>query len=148
VVPTLLVCPLASQLLQNSNAPSRPRTNDVTLSLLARAKFNGFKALVVTLDTLVLGWRPHDFQTAYRSFTRGVGIEVGQSDPAFMARHNRQPILDHHPEFPYDAHPEDRAHPDFFRNWEDLKWLRQQWDGHLVLKGIQTVQVRLLMKAS
>jgi len=34
--------------------------NDVTRSLLSRAKACGFSALVVTLDTYILGWRPSD----------------------------------------------------------------------------------------
>ena len=34
--------------------------NDITLSILSRAKKAGFSALVVTLDTYVLGWRPSD----------------------------------------------------------------------------------------
>jgi isopentenyl diphosphate isomerase/L-lactate dehydrogenase-like FMN-dependent dehydrogenase len=34
-----------------------PASDDVTLSLLKRAKDNGFKALVVTLDTFTLGFR-------------------------------------------------------------------------------------------
>lgn len=33
-----------------------PRDNDITLSLLKRAKENGFEALVVTLDTWSLAW--------------------------------------------------------------------------------------------
>ena len=138
----------------------------MTLSILARAKSNGFKALVVTLDTMMLGWRPHDLEAAYLPFFHGVGIEVGRSDRAFMARFNRKPILDHHPDFPYDSRAKDwlflsgdektkddvflgaewlkEDNASCFRDWEDLKWLRQQWDGHLVLKGIQSVQVRLL----
>jgi lactate 2-monooxygenase len=143
----------------------RPRTNEVTLSILSRAKTNGFTALVVTLDTMLLGWRPHDLERAYLPFGHGVGIEVGRSDPVFMGRFNRQPILDNHPEFPYDSVAKDKAflagdektkdeaflgvewlkeaNSGVFRNWDDLKWLRQQWDGPLVLKGIQSVQVRL-----
>lgn len=34
--------------------------NDITISILNRAKKAGFKALFVTLDTYVLGWRPSD----------------------------------------------------------------------------------------
>ena len=34
--------------------------NDITLSILERAKKAGFSALVVTLDTYILGWRPTD----------------------------------------------------------------------------------------
>ena len=34
--------------------------NDITASLLSRAKKAGFSALFVTLDTYILGWRPTD----------------------------------------------------------------------------------------
>ena len=34
--------------------------NDITASILARAKRAGFSALFVTLDTFTLGWRPSD----------------------------------------------------------------------------------------
>lgn len=34
--------------------------NEITASMLKRAKDNGFTALVVTLDTYILGWRPSD----------------------------------------------------------------------------------------
>lgn len=33
-----------------------PNDNDITVSLLKRAKANGYKALVVTLDTWTLAW--------------------------------------------------------------------------------------------
>lgn len=140
----------------------RPRSNDVTLSLLSRAKANGFTALVVTLDTFLLGWRPHDLQDSYLPFFHGIGVQVGTSDPVFMARYGRQPITDI-PEFPYDPKKLDAAYAKgdekvkdavffgmeylketnsgLFRKWEDLKFLRDNWDGPLVLKGIQSVGV-------
>ena len=34
--------------------------NDITASILSRAQKAGFSALVVTLDTYILGWRPSD----------------------------------------------------------------------------------------
>jgi lactate 2-monooxygenase len=34
--------------------------NDITASILSRAKKSGFSALFVTLDTYILGWRPND----------------------------------------------------------------------------------------
>ncbi|KAF8627402.1 hypothetical protein AX17_006217 [Amanita inopinata Kibby_2008] len=139
-----------------------PRTNEVTLSLLDRAKQNGFSALVVTLDTMVIGWRPHDLQTAYIPFSHGVGVQVGTSDPVFMKRYNRQPVYDEHPEFPYDpvkmnklyAQGDEKAKQDIFmglewlkeinsglfRSWKDLEFVRANWKGPLVLKGIQNVQ--------
>jgi lactate 2-monooxygenase len=38
----------------------RPQDEEITLSLLKRARENGFKVLVVTLDTFNLAWRPND----------------------------------------------------------------------------------------
>lgn len=38
----------------------RNEHNEITVSLLHRAKNAGFTALVVTLDTYILGWRPSD----------------------------------------------------------------------------------------
>jgi isopentenyl diphosphate isomerase/L-lactate dehydrogenase-like FMN-dependent dehydrogenase len=37
-----------------------PFHDEVTLSILNRAKKAGFSALFVTLDTYILGWRPTD----------------------------------------------------------------------------------------
>ncbi|KAF8230040.1 oxidoreductase [Tricholoma matsutake] len=136
------------------------RTNDVNLSLLSRAKNNGFTALVITLDTMSIGWRPHDLARAFIPFAHGVGNQVGRSDPVFMARYNRQPIHER-PEFPYDPVEIDQRYADgdektkdamFFgsqwlqecnsgqhHDWEDLKFLRDNWEGPLILKGIQSV---------
>ncbi|EDR13677.1 uncharacterized protein LACBIDRAFT_230911, partial [Laccaria bicolor S238N-H82] len=110
-----------------------PRTNDVTLSLLNRAKASGYKALVVTLDTMGLGWRPHDLATAYMPFAHGVGIQVGKSDPVFMARYGKQPGVFFGREWLKEANS------GLYRDWEDLRFLRDNWEGPLVLKGIQSV---------
>lgn len=37
-----------------------PLKDDITISILDRAKKAGFSALFVTLDTYILGWRPAD----------------------------------------------------------------------------------------
>lgn len=37
-----------------------PFHDEVTVSILNRAKKSGFSALFVTLDTYILGWRPSD----------------------------------------------------------------------------------------
>lgn len=41
-----------------------PQDNDLTASLLKRAKDSGYKVLVVTLDTWTLAWRPADLDSA------------------------------------------------------------------------------------
>jgi isopentenyl diphosphate isomerase/L-lactate dehydrogenase-like FMN-dependent dehydrogenase len=139
-----------------------PRNNEVTLSLLRRAKAAGFTALVLTLDTFLIGWRPHDLETAYLPFIAGVGAQVGTSDPVFMQRMGVPVRPDESIPFPLDldafrkrlaAGDEDallklklgsgwlqEANSGRFRTWEDLAFLRESWDGPIVLKGVQTVE--------
>src|SRR2546421_636772 len=42
-----------------------PRDREVAASFIGRAKAAGFTALVVTLDTFILAWRPRDLSAAY-----------------------------------------------------------------------------------
>ncbi|MDI6104736.1 alpha-hydroxy-acid oxidizing protein [Actinoplanes sp. NEAU-A12] len=51
--------------------------------LIARAEAAGAGALVVTLDTTVLGWRPRDLNLGSLPFSRGQGIAQYTSDPRF-----------------------------------------------------------------
>jgi isopentenyl diphosphate isomerase/L-lactate dehydrogenase-like FMN-dependent dehydrogenase len=60
-----------------------PSDDEVTKSFLARAEQAGFSAVVVTLDTFHLAWRPRDLAAAYLPFLRGIGNQVYFSDPAF-----------------------------------------------------------------
>jgi lactate 2-monooxygenase len=57
--------------------------DDLVTSFLARAEKSGCTALVVTLDTHVLGWRARDLDLAYLPFARGLGIAQYTSDPVF-----------------------------------------------------------------
>jgi len=52
-------------------------------SLVSRAERCGSEAIVVTLDTTILGWRTHDLDLAYLPFLRGKGIAQYTSDPVF-----------------------------------------------------------------
>lgn len=132
--------------------------------MLKRAKDNGFTALVVTLDTMLLGWRPHDLPSSYLPFFHGVGVQVGTSDPVFMARYNLPPRVYDRPKFPYepsemdeliakgDEQAKTNAHigagwiaecnSGHFQTWEDIAFLKDNWDGPLLLKGILNVKVR------
>ncbi|PYH45335.1 uncharacterized protein BP01DRAFT_356829 [Aspergillus saccharolyticus JOP 1030-1] len=57
-----------------------------TLSLLKRAKDNGFGVLVIPLDTWSLAWRLADLDNAYVFFITGIGNEIGFTDPVFRAK--------------------------------------------------------------
>ncbi|KAL4960078.1 lactate 2-monooxygenase [Aspergillus stella-maris] len=117
-----------------------PGDDEVTLSLLKRAKENGFSVLVVTLDTWSLSWRPADLDNAYVPFLQGVGNQVGFSDPVFRAKFEK----DSGSKVEDDIVGSSRA---WIGNvlstkphtWDQVSFLRKNWDGPLVLKGIQHV---------
>jgi lactate 2-monooxygenase len=52
-------------------------------SLIGRAEDAGAGALVVTLDTTTLGWRPQDLNLGSLPFSQGLGIAQYTSDPRF-----------------------------------------------------------------
>ena len=58
--------------------------DDLVESLVARAEACGSDALVVTLDTAYLGWRPRDLDLGHLPFARGEGIAQYTSDPVFQ----------------------------------------------------------------
>ncbi|MBO0842477.1 MAG: alpha-hydroxy-acid oxidizing protein [Nocardioides sp.] len=61
------------------------RDESIVESFVRRAERIGADAIVVTLDTHMLGWRTHDLDLGYLPFARGLGIAQYTSDPAFQA---------------------------------------------------------------
>lgn len=60
-------------------------SDDLVASLVSRAESSDAQAIVVTLDTHMLGWRPRDLDLAYLPFIRAQGIAQYTSDPVFRA---------------------------------------------------------------
>lgn len=60
------------------------RSNDLVLSFLQRAEACGCSALVLTLDTTMLGWRIRDLDLGSLPFLKGMGIAQYTSDPVFQ----------------------------------------------------------------
>ena len=58
-------------------------SNDLVESFVQRAEKCGCEAIVLTLDTTMLGWRPRDLDLDYLPFLRGKGIAQYTSDPVF-----------------------------------------------------------------
>lgn len=57
--------------------------DELNASFVRRAEASGCEAIVVTLDTHLLGWRTRDLDLAFLPFTRGQGIAQYTSDPVF-----------------------------------------------------------------
>jgi lactate 2-monooxygenase len=58
-------------------------SDELVESLVGRAEASGCDALVVTLDTTMLGWRPRDLDLGHLPFALGKGIAQYTSDPVF-----------------------------------------------------------------
>jgi len=63
-----------------------PADDDLARSFVERAERAGAKAIVVTVDTPSLGWRPQDLELAHLPFLAGKGIANYLSDPVFRAK--------------------------------------------------------------
>jgi lactate 2-monooxygenase len=59
-------------------------SNELVKSFVQRAEDSGCEAIVLTLDTTMLGWRPRDLDLDYLPFLRGMGIAQYMSDPVFQ----------------------------------------------------------------
>lgn len=133
-------------------------------SFLARAAAGGAGAVVVTLDTTMLGWRPRDLDLGSLPFARGEGLAQYTSDPVFRRLAAAAPVTAsrtritpatlrtlvdisrHHPG-PLLANlrsPLPRAAVETFLRvysrpsltWEDVAGLRSRTALPIVLKGV------------
>jgi isopentenyl diphosphate isomerase/L-lactate dehydrogenase-like FMN-dependent dehydrogenase len=109
-----------------------PRDRDLAASFIARAEGAGYEALVVTLDTWLLGWRPRDLANGYLPFLKGEGVANYFSDPVFRDALERLPEEDPAPAIGHWAYQ--FANPRV--TWADLAWLREQTSLPIVLKGV------------
>jgi len=108
-----------------------PTDRELAESLVRRAEQAGFKAIMVTLDTWITGWRPRDLAMSNFPQLRGHCLANYTSDPVFRARLAQTP----------EKNPAAAvAHwAGIFGNpltWNDLPWLRSLTSLPLILKGI------------
>ncbi|HWC34994.1 MAG TPA: lactate 2-monooxygenase [Mycobacteriales bacterium] len=109
-----------------------PKDREVGASLLARAKSAGYSALLLTLDTFILAWRPRDLVNGYLPFLSRLGLANYESDPAFRAGLQASPEED-----PTGCVMHWQSmFGDPSNTWEDLAWVRDHWDGPIALKGV------------
>jgi len=105
---------------------------EVAASLVGRAEASGYDAVVVTVDTPMLGWRERDLRKAYLPFLTGEGCAQFFSDPVFRSRLERPPEED----ILAAAAAMLATFPNLDLTWEDLDWLRSQTKLPLLVKGV------------
>lgn len=118
-----------------------PHDRAITESMLNRAKNSGYEVLVVTLDTWSLSWRPQDLDSAYVPFMKGIGDAIGFSDPVFRKQFKEK----HNQEVEDNVHDaslewQGKIFPGTAHTWDEVQHLKDNWDGPIVLKGIQHVE--------
>ncbi|WP_107657590.1 lactate 2-monooxygenase [Nocardia suismassiliense] len=136
VASTLTVDPLEDVAAEFGDTPGMfqlytPNDRDLAQSLVSRAEAAGFKAIVVTLDTWVPGWRPRDLSTSNFPQLRSHCLANYFSDPVFRGMLAKTPEED--PKTATLTWVSQFGNP---ITWDDLAWLRSLTDLPLVLKGI------------
>ena len=109
-----------------------PSDPDLAASLIGRAERAGFGAIVVTLDTWLLAWRPRDLELAYLPFLHGEGIANYLTDPVFRGALESPPEEDMFGAVRHFL----AVFSDLSVTWANLAFLREHTRLPIVLKGI------------
>jgi isopentenyl diphosphate isomerase/L-lactate dehydrogenase-like FMN-dependent dehydrogenase len=124
---------------------------EVAESTIERAKKAGYSALFVTVDTPVSGMRERDLRN-------GIPALIGRNAsmlpylpqlfarPGWLWNYMRDGGLMKFPNIvipgkgPLDLAHISKALENTVTTWDDLRWIRELWDGPLIIKGILTVE--------
>lgn len=122
---------------------------DVACAAMARARAAGFSALVVTIDTPVAGLRERDVRNGVKELlTRRLGtmapfLPQMLARPRWLASFLRDGGLMSFPNIMIDGAPMGYADvgaalEQSAVSWADLGWIRDAWQGPIVIKGVHT----------
>jgi L-lactate dehydrogenase (cytochrome) len=123
---------------------------EVASAAVARARAAGFSALVVTIDTAVAGQRERDLRNGAKALTSGELRQMLAHSPQILARPRwlydflrdggmmRFPnvLLPDAGAMAYADVAAALAHSTVA--WQDLEWIRERWQGPIVVKGVLT----------
>jgi lactate 2-monooxygenase len=109
-----------------------PSDPELAKSFLSRAEAAGYSAIVVTLDTTLLAWRPRDLEGGYLPFLKGVGVANYFSDPVFRDGLEKPPEEDL--QAAVGKWIVAFSNPSI--SWEKLSFIRDNTELPLLLKGI------------
>jgi lactate 2-monooxygenase len=106
---------------------------DITASIVKRAEAAGYTAIVLTVDTLSLGYRDRDVRNqGFLPFIVGQGIAQFTSDPVYRSRLEKPPEEDLEAAGMLWV----SLFPNLGLSWDDLAWLREQTSLPVLIKGV------------
>lgn len=131
------------------------RDRGLVKEMIERAAASGYHALMLTVDTVIQGRRERDLR---RGFTLPPKIGPGtivdgalhpawtwefvRSEPISFANVRGSSVPDGSTAVSLGSLINGQFDPSL--SWRDLDWLRSQWDGPILVKGIQTVEDAVL----
>lgn len=131
------------------------RDRGLVKDMLARAAAAGFEAIVLTVDTAVLGRRERDVRNGFTLPPKiGLGTLIDgalhprwtwdfvRAEPITFANVTGTTVADGSSAVTLADYINGQFDPSL--SWRDLDWLRAEWDGPIVLKGVQTVDDAML----
>jgi len=120
------------------------RDRDLTRTLAERAHASGYRALVLTIDNQVPGWRERDMRNGFT-----VPLTLGLANILDMGLHVRWLLrMAQGPRFTLANYSREGDSDimslaakmssllDPAASWKDVEWLRRLWDRPLLLKGV------------
>ncbi len=125
------------------------RDRGLVKDLLARASASGYEAIVITVDTAVLGRRERDVRHGF-TLPPKIGPQTlidgalhpawtwsfVRSEPITFANATGTAAGDGSTAVKLADYINGQFDPSL--SWRDLDWFRAEWDGAIVLKGVQT----------
>ena len=118
--------------------------------MLDRAKNNNYEAIMITLDTPVLGRRERDIRNGFTLPPKmgldtilsglthpGWALDFLRADPISFANVSGQ--SDGGDKNPIVLADYINSQFDPALSWDDVEWFQEHWNGPIILKGIQTV---------
>lgn len=117
-----------------------PMDEELSKSFLKRAEEAGYSAVVVTLDSTLLGWRETDLHNGYLPFIKGHGLGNYLSDPVFKSQFQSAPTKDNQEAVQKIL---DEGNNTFF-TWKEVEQLKKWTKLPVLLKGLTHPEDALL----
>ena len=135
------------------------RDRGLVKEMLDRAAQAGYEAIIITVDTAVLGRRERDVRRGF-SLPPKIGLDTVldgilhpgwtldflRSDPIAFSNVIGRAVGDGTDPVSLADYINSQFDPSL--SWNDIEWFRDQWNGRIVLKGIQTVDDAQLAAAN
>ncbi|KAA9028572.1 alpha-hydroxy-acid oxidizing protein [Niallia endozanthoxylica] len=102
---------------------------ELSYSMVERAEKSGYEAIVITVDTVMAGWREQDIRSGFSPLALGYGKGNYVNDPVFM-----KSLPNHDQESVIASIFENIQHPNL--TWKDIAEVKKRTSLPVLIKGI------------